>query len=113
MNLNPKQKRFCEEYIIDSNATQASIRAGYSKNTAKEIGHEHLTKPHIIEYIRELSKQITSSRILKSRDIQILLSDRIEEGLDQDGLRAVDIINKMQGNYALDKEANTEMITWQ
>ena len=109
--LNAKQKRFCEEYILDSNATQASIRAGYSENTAKEIGYEHLTKPHIMAYINELNAKITDSRILKSRDIQILLSDRIQEGLDGDGLKAVDILNKMQGNYAIKEVENNQEIT--
>ena len=45
--LNDKQIRFIDEYVLDSNATQAAIRAGYSKKTAKEIGYELLTKPHI------------------------------------------------------------------
>lgn len=45
--LTNKQKRFIEEYLIDLNATQASIRAGYSPETAKEIGCENLTKPNI------------------------------------------------------------------
>ena len=45
--IKPKQRLFCIEYLKDFNATQAAIRAGYSKETAKEIGHENLTKPHI------------------------------------------------------------------
>lgn len=45
--LTDKQKRFVEEYCVDFNATQAAIRAGYSKKTAKETGYENLTKPHI------------------------------------------------------------------
>lgn len=45
--LTKKQKLFVEEYLIDLNATQAAIRAGYSSNTAKEIGYENLIKPHI------------------------------------------------------------------
>lgn len=45
--LTVKQKRFIEEYLIALNATQAAIRAGYSPNSAKEIGCENLTKPHI------------------------------------------------------------------
>jgi len=52
--LSPKQEMFCKEYIIDLNATQAAIRAGYSVKTAKEIGYENLTKPHIAEKIQEL-----------------------------------------------------------
>lgn len=46
-NLNPKQSRFVQEYLVDLNATQAAIRAGYSDKTAKAIGHENLTKPNI------------------------------------------------------------------
>jgi len=45
--LKPRQRLFCIEYLKDFNATQAAVRAGYSKDTAKEIGHENLTKPHI------------------------------------------------------------------
>lgn len=49
--MTPKQKRFCDEYLIDLNATQAAIRAGYSKKTAKAIGQENLTKPDLKKYI--------------------------------------------------------------
>ena len=45
--MTKKQKRFIEEYLIDLNATQAAIRAGYSPYTAKSIGSENLTKPDI------------------------------------------------------------------
>lgn len=45
--LTPKQQRFVAEYLIDLNATQAAIRAGYSEKTAKSIGQENLTKPDI------------------------------------------------------------------
>ncbi len=51
--MTPKQQRFVEEYLIDLNATQAAIRAGYSENAAKEQGYENLTKPHIAEAIAE------------------------------------------------------------
>ncbi|MDG6275037.1 terminase small subunit, partial [Glaesserella parasuis] len=44
---------FVEEYLIDLNATQAAIRAGYSEDTAKEMGYENLTKPHIQKAIQE------------------------------------------------------------
>ena len=45
--MTNKQKRFCDEYLIDCNATQAAIRAGYSPKTARDIGCENLTKPNI------------------------------------------------------------------
>ena len=49
--MTVKQKMFCDEYLIDLNATQAAIRAGYSKKTARAMGAENLTKPAIREYI--------------------------------------------------------------
>lgn len=51
--LTAKQQMFVKEYLIDLNATQAAIRAGYSKDTAKEIGYENLTKLHIVKEIQE------------------------------------------------------------
>jgi len=59
--LNAKQEMFCREYLIDLNATQASIRAGYSEKTAKEIGCENLTKPHIYTFIAELKAERAES----------------------------------------------------
>jgi phage terminase small subunit len=49
--LNRKQQAFVDEYLIDLNATQAAIRAGYSVDSAKEIGCEYLTKPNIQEAV--------------------------------------------------------------
>lgn len=49
--LTAKQQRFCDEYLIDLNATQAAIRAGYSKKTAGAIATENLQKPIIKDYI--------------------------------------------------------------
>lgn len=45
--LTDKQKRFVDEYLVDLNATQAAIRAGYSAKTAYSIGQENLRKPAI------------------------------------------------------------------
>lgn len=44
MSLTPKQKRFVDEYLVDLNATQAAIRAGYSQKRASEIGYQLLQK---------------------------------------------------------------------
>lgn len=51
--LNERQQRFVDEYLIDLNATQAAIRAGYSARTADVIGCENLTKPNIQKAISE------------------------------------------------------------
>lgn len=69
--LTAKQKKFVEEYLIDLNATQAAIRAGYSPNTAQEIGSENLSKPiikaEIDKAIAERSRRtgINQDRVLR------------------------------------------------
>jgi len=59
MALTDKQQRFCEEYMVDLNATQAAIRAGYSEDTARSIGSENLTKPDIQNRISELKAELS------------------------------------------------------
>ncbi|EEM1817977.1 terminase small subunit [Salmonella enterica subsp. enterica] len=54
MALTDKQEMFCREYLVDLNATQAAIRAGYSEKTAPVIGSENLTKPNVQDRIAEL-----------------------------------------------------------
>lgn len=69
--MTPKQEAFVREYLIDLNATQAAIRAGYSEKTAFQIGYENLTKPEIAEAIAEAQKEraertaITADRVLQ------------------------------------------------
>jgi phage terminase small subunit len=69
--LSDKQKMFCKEYIVDLNATQACIRAGYSEKTAKQIGCENLSKPYLQDEIAKLIKereervQLTADKVLE------------------------------------------------
>lgn len=55
--LNGKKKLFCREYILDLNATQAAIRAGYSARTAYSIGARLLTETAVIECIKQLKQK--------------------------------------------------------
>lgn len=57
LGLTAKQQRFVEEYLVDLNATQAAIRAGYSTDTAGAIGHENLKKPEIQLALQEARKE--------------------------------------------------------
>ena len=50
--LTPRQRRFCEEYLVDLNASAAARRAGYSVTTAYSIGQENLKKPEIATEIQ-------------------------------------------------------------
>src|SRR4030042_1544702 len=90
MALTPKQDRFCEEYLVDLNATQAAIRAGYSEKTARQIANRLLTIVDIQERISELrdklskKAEVSVERVLKElvligfSDISDVLG--IEEG---------------------------------
>ena len=55
--LTDKQERFCLEYVIDFNATQAAIKAGYSEKTAKDIGCQNLAKLDIQARLKELKQK--------------------------------------------------------
>jgi phage terminase small subunit len=57
--LTPKQARFVQEYLVDLNATQAAIRAGYSSKTAYSIASENLRKPEIILALQEARQRLT------------------------------------------------------
>ena len=65
--LTPKQQRFVDEYLIDLNATQAAIRAGYSPKTANEQGAQNLAKLSIAEAIKE-AQQERQKRTLVTQD---------------------------------------------
>lgn len=69
--LTPKQQRFVEEYLVDLNATQAAIRAGYSERTANVQGAQILTKLSIQSEIQRLKcersarTQVTGDRVIQ------------------------------------------------
>lgn len=70
MALTPKQSLFVREYLVDLNATQAAIRAGYSKKTAGQIGEQLLKKLEIATELQKAMKErgertgITADRVL-------------------------------------------------
>jgi phage terminase small subunit len=69
--ITEKQAAFCREYLVDLNATQAAIRAGYSEKTAKSIGQENLTKPDVQAEVQRLMEnrakrtEIKADRVLQ------------------------------------------------
>jgi phage terminase small subunit len=67
--LTPKQEMFVKEYLVDLNATQAAIRAGYNKKTAKEIGAENLTKPNIKAEIDKAILKRSERTEIKADDV--------------------------------------------
>ena len=68
MKLTEKQKRFADEYIKSGNATQAAIKAGYSKKTAKIVASQNLTKLNVKSYIDDRMKVIEDNRIMTAKE---------------------------------------------
>lgn len=79
--LTPKQQRFVEEYLIDLNATQAAIRAGYSEKTAGAVGHENLKKPEIQDSLKDaIEKRSEESGLTVEKIWKGLLSEATRDG---------------------------------
>lgn len=72
--MTNKQKRFCDEYLIDCNAAQAAIRAGYSGKTARTIGQKLLTIVDIKTYIDEKLTKLSSVKIANAEEVMIYLT---------------------------------------
>lgn len=77
--LTAKEKRFCEEYMIDLNATRSAIAAGYSEKSARAIGCENLTKPYIRAFIDKMLKEKT----MKSEEVMKLTTDLAKSSLNE------------------------------
>lgn len=100
--LTPKQQCFVEEYLIDLNATQAAIRAGYSAKTAGQIGEQNLKKLEIAEAIAEAQAarskrtEINADQVLRElarvgftnlSDVTNWGTKEVAFGFDEDGKR--------------------------
>lgn len=117
--MTKKQKRFIEEYLVDLNATQAAIRAGYSPDTAGSIGSENLKKPEIRACIdkamAERSKRtgISQDRVLmelarigfsKITDVIDPASAKIKEDANEDDLACIQSIKIKPGEFGTERE---------
>lgn len=109
--LTDKQIRFCQEYVIDLNATQSAIRAGYSEKTAGQIGEQNLKKLEIQEYISELqqskSEELNITFDSIARDVHEIAQDKEERASDR--LKAYDQLSKMFGHYEKDNKQKQPM----
>ena len=91
MKLSPKQQMFVVEYLVDLNATQAAIRAGYSAKTAEWVGPRMVTKSHVTKAIqvamaeREQRTEITQDKVLG--DLETVKRDAMQPKEDGKGMR--------------------------
>lgn len=99
MAMTKKQKLFVEEYLIDLNATQAAIRAGYSVDSARDIGCENLTKPNIQQEIAKAMAE-RSKRTGVNQDRVVLELAKIAF------VNAQNVINAKDGSIRADATAD-------
>lgn len=118
--MTDKQKRFCEEYIIDCNGTQAAIRAGYSKKAARQIADKLMSKADIRGYIDERLEQLRSEKTAEAREVleyltSVMRGEHTEQVLklseeggqvitdinvsEKDRLKAAELIGKRYGLF--------------
>lgn len=90
-----KQKMFIDEYLIDLNATQSAIRAGYSPKTAHQIAHDMMGKPHIAE-------EIARRKAERSRRLGINQERVVEELAKIAFSRLTDIVDPSTGEIRED-----------
>jgi phage terminase small subunit len=96
--MTPKQKAFVQEYLIDLNATQSAIRAGYSAKKASEIGYELLHKTAVMTAIAEAQDKrsektnLTAESVLKN--IVRLATKAEESGRFADALRGQELLGR-------------------
>ena len=91
--MTPKQQRFVEEYLVDLNATQAAIRAGYSVKSAPKIGTQLLVKTSIQTAINKarasLQKRTEITQETIMADIEAIKRDAMQFVYDDDGNKAM------------------------
>ena len=83
-SLTEKQKRFADYYIETGNMTEAAIKAGYSKKTARVIGQENLLKPAIKNYIDEKLKELEGKRVASATEVMQLLTSAMRGELEEE-----------------------------
>ena len=105
--LTAKQQRFCDEYLIDLNATQAAIRAGYSKKTARVIGAQNLSKLAVKNYINERMKEKEAELIADSDEVMRYLTS-VLRGQSQSEVVVVENIGDYMSEARLVQKAPDE-----
>lgn len=83
--LTPKQQAFCDNYIVSHNATDAAIKAGYSKKTAYSQGQRLLKHVEIKKYLQAVAEQAHTSKIATATEILEFLTATVRD--DSNGLK--------------------------
>lgn len=102
MALTEKQKRFCEEYLVDLNATQAALRAGYKGKTVRSTASENLAKPDIQKYLKQLMEERSERTEITADDVlnelkKVAFADTEISGKEK--IKALELIGKHLGMF--------------
>ncbi|WAW11236.1 terminase small subunit [Oxalobacter vibrioformis] len=107
--MTPKQKRFVEEYLIDLNATQAAIRAGYSEKTAGQIGEENLKKPEIANEIQRRTIERMKRTELSQDEVIEKLRDLVDICMGKKPIKVMTIVKNAREGTATSVEVEGAM----
>ena len=104
-SLTPKQIRFCKEYVKDLNATQASIRAGYSPNGANVGASRMLAKPSLQTYIAHLEDNVAKELGISHRYVLQKIKDGLDMCKDNPSamFKGLELLGKHLGTFDKDK----------
>lgn len=112
--LNAKQLKFCVEYSKTNRGTASAIAAGYSKQSARHIASRLLTKDNIQEEIRKRKELLTLANNITKEYVQKQLIELIQDSYTDDKvdrtsiLKALDMLNKMNGLYTPEQQINIQ-----
>jgi phage terminase small subunit len=114
--LTDKQEKFCHEYLIDLNATQAAIRSKYSKKGARVRGFELLANSNVQRRIAELRKEIAQDegtltpKQISAKFSQAANAAKLKEVKPGEGLKALENLAKIHGMYEQDNRQKAPQI---
>jgi hypothetical protein len=101
--MTPKQREFVNQYLIDLNATQAAVRAGYSERRAQEIGYQLLHKTTVAEAVRQALTERSERAKLDADWVLNRLKEEAEDysenGSPASRVRATELIGKHLGMF--------------
>ena len=112
--MTDKQSAFVREYLVDFNATQAAIRAGYSSKTAGSQAHDLLKKPEIQACLAEFRQKAAEKTVTDSAWVRHRLREEATDfsphASHSARVRAVELIGKMNGDFELDNRQKSDPI---
>lgn len=99
--LTQRQKKFCDEYMLCGNATQAAIKAGYSDKYAGQNADKILKNTNVKEYLSYFQKQVDQTAIKSVEEVQRWWSSIIDdaEEVTKDRLKASELLVKSKGGF--------------